>query len=174
MKNKGLLKNGLKVMLFIIAFFVGLFVIIYPSSIPGDDSLVYESAENFEKDMNIPFYKIYSINDYVYNNNKIILGEEKDCLIICQEDSVNSYVITEDNNHSYHITYGKNGIDKDGYYRLIRDGELTIQQLYDYLWIVYSSKTISIGISFYGEVKEDDYLKIEDYIIEVLEMNDKV
>lgn len=164
------MKNSTKVLLGMIGFFLILFCIMYPSSIPGKEPIVYETLEDFKEETNIPFYKMYSLYDYLIEDKKVILGEEKDCIIKCQKRSKDSYRIEEDN-HSYSVFYGKKTLDKETIYKNIGDSEISIRKYEGYLCIVYSSKNVTYDIYLDIEDKREYYSKIEQYIIDVEKLN---
>lgn len=166
-------KTVLMVLLGMISFYLILLFVIYPSSIPGKESIIYETVEKFKEAKNIPFYRIYSLYDYIMEDKRTVLGEEKDCLIKCQERSNDTYNLIENEKHSYHIFYGRTTIDENGYYKKIGDSKFNIIKQPDYLWVLYNSPNVSYDICLYEEIKEEDYYKIEEYIKEVEKLNIK-
>ena len=168
--NQSFILNVLKVLFASIVFGLILFFIMYSSSIPGKTPVTYETIDDFEKSTDISFYKMYSLYDYIKDNKRLILGEEKDCLIQCQNRSKDTYVVKE-NKHLYHIFYGKITLNQDSYFKKTENFELSIQNQKDYIWISYSTDKISYSINLYENIDNKDYHKIEQYIYEVAELN---
>lgn len=164
------MKNGIKVLLGMVGFFIILFFIMYPSSIPGGKLTSYETVEEFMEETGMPFYKIYSLYDYLIEDKKIILGEEKNCIIQHNKRTKDVYSL-KDGKHSYQIFYGTKTLDQEAYYKKIGDSEISIQEYEGYLWISYTNKKVSYSINLYVEDKKEYYPKIEQYVKDIEKLN---